>query len=334
MEQKPIIDHIGDFLEYVDIERGLSRSTKINYQRCLRKFTKWLEINHKEGMKPEKLTNDDVWQYRLYLSKCLNRYGKPLAKPSQNYLLIALRNLLDYFLLKDIPSLSSRKITLAKYSEHEKPLKFLDLEQVRKLLDAPNVTKRKGLRDKAILETLFSTGLRVSELAALNKEQFNLIWNQEDFELGIVGKGNHPRTVFFSKSAIHWLKKYLESRNDDKEPLFINYKNSTEESTRLSRRSIERIVKEYAIKAGLPNFTSPHTLRHSYATDLLSQGVDLRSIQEFLGHKNIMTTQIYTHVTNKHLRDIHRQFHGGRSLGQLATQNSNPTANMAIILRP
>ncbi len=333
MGQKAITDHTSDFLEYLEVERGTAESTRENYRMCLKRFTEWLKINHKEWIKPEELTKDDVWQYRLYISKFVNKNGGVLAKPTQNYHMIALRNLLDYFSLRDIPSLSSRKIALAKYSEYQKPLKFLDLEQVKKLLDTPDVTKGKGLRDKAILEILFSTGLRVSELAALDKQQFNLIRNQEDFELGIVGKGNHPRTVFFSRNATYWLKKYLESRNDGMEPLFIPYKNWVEKKDRLSRRAIQRIVKKYAMKAGLPNFISPHTLRHSYATDLLSQGVDLRSIQELLGHKNIMTTQIYTHVTNKHLRDIHRQFHGGGSLGQLATQNSNPTANMAIVLR-
>ncbi len=314
MEQKPIVGHIGDFLEYLDVERGVAESTRKNYQLCLRRFTEWLKINDKEWINPEELTKDDVWQYRLYIAKFISKKGGPLGKATQNYHLIALRNLLDYFSLRDIPSLSSRKITLAKYSEHQKPLKFLDLEQINKLLDAPDVTKTKGLRNKVILEVLFSTGLRVSELATLDKDQFNSIWNQEDFELGIVGKGNRPRTVFFSKGAIYWLKKYLESRNDDKEPLFLHYNNQIKGSGRLSRRAIERIVKGYAIKTGLPNFVSPHTLRHSYATDLLSKGVDLRSIQELLGHQSIMTTQIYTHVTNKHLRDIHRQFHGEGSL--------------------
>jgi len=310
---KPIIDHIKDFLEYVEIERGLSSSTKRNYQRCLRRFEEWLKINNKQEVKPHEITRDDVWQYRVYLSKCLSKYGKPILKCTQNYYLIVFRALLNYFLARDITSLPSGKVTLSKDNDREKPLKFLNLEQVKKLLNSPDITNQRGLRDKAILETFFSTGLRVSELTALNKNQFDSIWNEEDFELGIIGKGNHPRTVFFSKNSLYWLKKYLKSRNDNKEPLFINYRSSNKESNCLSARSIERIVKEYAIKSGLPNFTSPHTLRHSYATDLLSHGVDLRSIQELLGHKNIVTTQIYTHVTNKHLRDIHRQFHNGGS---------------------
>lgn len=311
---RPIINHIGGFLEYIEIERGLSPRTKENYKRCLKRFEEWLRFNNKQEMEPHEITPDDIWQYRVFLSRQLNKHNDLLTKATQNLYLIVLRSFLDYFLLRDITSLPSRKVTLSKDDSKGKPVKFLNIEQVKKLLDAPDITNQKGLRDKAILEILFSTGLRVSELAALNKNQFDLIWNEEDFELSIIGKGNHPRTVFFSKSAIYWLKKYLESRKDNKEPLFTNYKSSLEISDRLSTRSIERLVKKYAIELGLPNFTSPHTLRHSYATDLLSQGVDLRSIQEFLGHKNISTTQIYTHVTNKHLRDIHRQFHDGRNL--------------------
>jgi len=307
----PIINHIKDFLEYIEIERGLSNKTKENYQRCLKRFEKWLKINNKQDVRPHEFITDDVWQYRVYLSKCLNRYGKPLLKCTQNYYLVVLRALLNYFLVRDITSLPSGKVVLSKDANRKKTLKFLNLEQVKKLLDSPNTTNNKELRDKAILEILFSTGLRVSELVALNKDQFALIWNQEDFELGIVGKGGYPRTVFFSEHALVWLKKYLESRNDNQEALFINYRSRNKTENRLSTRSIERIIKKYVIKSGVPFFTSPHTLRHSYATDLLSQGADLRSIQELLGHKNIVTTQLYTHVTNRRLRDIHRKFHRG-----------------------
>lgn len=320
---KPIIDHIKDFLEYVEIERGLSSSTKTNYQRCLKRFEEWLKINNKQEVKPHEITRDDVWQYRVYLSKCLSKHGKPILKCTQNYYLIVFRAFLNYFLARDITSLSPGKVTLSKDINREKPLKFLNLEQVKKLLNSPDTTNKKGARDRAILETLFSTGLRVSELTALNKDLFDLIWDQEDFELSVIGKGNRPRVVFFSKNALYWLKKYLETRDDSEEPLFINYNRSNQEKSRLGQRSIERLVKKYAIKSGGPLFTSPHTLRHSYATDLLSQGVDLRSIQEFLGHKNIMTTQIYTHVTNKRLRDIHRQFHGGGILENSDIDNLN-----------
>ncbi len=171
-----------------------------------------------------------------------------------------------------------------------------------------------GLRDKAILETFFSTGLRVAELVALNREQFANMRDKKDLEIGIIGKGGTPRTVYFSERALSWIKKYLNIRKDKEKALFLNYRARKDAESRLTARSIERVVKKYAILAGVPIFTTPHTLRHSYATDLLTQGVDLRTIQEFLGHKSILTTQVYTHVTNKRLRDIHRKFHSGKSL--------------------
>jgi len=193
-------------------------------------------------------------------------------------------------------------------------VKFLNLEQIEKLLLAPNTKTTIGLRDRAILEALFSTGLRIAELVALNQEQFTNIKDKKDLELGIIGKGSRPRTVFFSERALSWLRKYLETRKDKEKALFIHYRARKDADTRLTARSIERIIKKYAILAGVPIFTTPHTIRHSYATDLLNQGVDIRTIQEFLGHKSIITTQIYTHVTNKRLRDIHRQYHSGKNL--------------------
>jgi site-specific recombinase XerD len=250
----------------------------------------------------------------VFLSREQNEKGATLSKLTQNYYLIALRALLSYFLTKDIVSVAPDKVTLPKDATKEKSVKFLTLEQVEKLLDAPKGTDPTSLRDKAILEILFSTGLRIAELVNLNREQFDSIENKEDFELGVIGKGSRPRTVYFSERALAWLKKYLRTRGDKQKALFINYRSRDQEENRLTTRSIERIIKKYAILAGVPIFTTPHTLRHSYATDLLSQGVDLRSIQEFLGHKNIVTTQIYTHVTNKRLRDIHRQFHSGKNL--------------------
>ena len=215
---------------------------------------------------------------------------------------------------KDIVSLPPEKVTLPKDADKEKTIKFLNLEQIQKLLDAPDATNPSGLRDKVILEALFSTGLRIAELIALNKEQFDFSSDKKDFELSVIGKGSRARTVYFSERALEWLKKYLNTRKDKQKALFINYRGRTKEENRLTSRSIERMMKKYSIKAGIPLFTTPHTLRHSMATDLLEQGVDLRTIQEFLGHKNIVTTQIYTHVTNKRLRDIHRQFHSGKNL--------------------
>ncbi len=311
--EKTIIESVHDFLDYCEVECGLSSKTQENYSHYLNKLTEWLKAKNKTSLRPHDLSNQDVWDYRLFLSRHQNK-GKGLSKLTQNYYLIALRALLSYFVAKDIVSLPPDKVTLPKDAKNEKTIKFLNLEQIQKLLNAPDPTNPTGLRDKVILESLFSTGLRIAELVALNKEQFDSIWDKKDFELGVIGKGSRPRTVYFSERALEWLKKYFNTRKDKQKALFINYRGRTKEENRLTSRSIERMMKKYSIKAGIPLFTTPHTLRHSYATDLLEQGVDLRTIQEFLGHKNIVTTQIYTHVTNKRLRDIHRQFHSGKNL--------------------
>ena len=312
---KPIIKQIPDFLDYCEIEKGLSDNTQKNYSRYLKKFTDWLKANHKENMLPHDLTPEEVWNYRLFLARFKDPVqDKPLSKLTQNYYLIALRSLLSFFTDKDIISLPADKIQLPKDAKKEKTVKFLTLDQIEKLLLAPNVETNDGLRDRAILESLFSTGLRIAELVALNKEQFKALSDKKDLELGIIGKGKHPRTVYFSERALNWVKKYLKTRDDDDKALFIHYRARNGSEGRLTARSIERTVKKYATLGNIPFFTTPHTLRHSYATDLLGQGVDLRTIQEFLGHKNIATTQIYTHVTNKRLRDVHRQFHSGKDM--------------------
>lgn len=312
---KSIIKQIPDFLDYCEIEKGLSDNTQKNYSRYLKKFTDWLRAAKKEDMLPHDLTPEEIWNYRLFLArfKDPNR-DKPLSKLTQNYYLIALRSLLSFFTDKDIISLPADKIQLPKDAKKEKTVKFLTLDQIEKLLLAPNTETNDGLRDRAILESLFSTGLRIAELVALNKEQFKALIDKKDLELGIIGKGKHPRTVYFSERALDWVKKYLKTRDDDDKALFIHYRSRNGSEGRLTPRSIERTVKKYATLANIPFFTTPHTLRHSYATDLLEQGVDLRTIQEFLGHKNIATTQIYTHVTNKRLRDVHRQFHSGKDM--------------------
>ncbi len=311
---KSIIKHIPDFLDYCEVEKGLANRTQENYQHYLQKFVSWLKKTKKEALLSHELTTEDIWAYRLYLSRFTDQKGHSLKKITQNYYLIALRALLGYFTAKDIVSLPADKIALPRAAIGEKTVKFLNLEQVEKLLLAPNTKMPQGLRDRAILESLFSTGLRIAELVALNREQFANIKDKKDLELSIIGKGNHPRTVYFSERALSWVKKYLETRKDKDKALFIHYRAREDAEARLTARSIERIVKKYAILGGVPIFTTPHTLRHSMATDLLTQGVDLRTIQEFLGHRNIVTTQIYTHVTNKRLRDIHRQFHSGKNL--------------------
>jgi len=311
---KSIIKHIPDFLDYCEVEKGLADKTQENYQHYLTKFVSWLKKTKKETLLPDELTSEDIWAYRLYLSRYTDKKGRPLKKVTQNYYLIALRALLGYFTAKDVVSLPADKITLPKDTRREKIVKFLNLEQIERLLLAPNTESQLGLRDRAILETFFSTGLRIAELVALNREQFANIRNKKDLELSIIGKGNYPRTVYFSKRSLSWLKKYLDTRKDKGKALFVNHRTREDVEGRLTARSIERIVKKYAILSGVPIFTTPHTLRHSMATDLLNQGVDLRIIQEFLGHRSITSTQIYTHVTNKRLRDIHRQYHSGKNL--------------------
>jgi site-specific recombinase XerD len=310
--QKPLIKYLIDFLDYCEIQKGLSVKTQENYARFLNKFFKWLIDNGQENLKPKELDTDIVWKYRVFLSRHIDpRTKKTLKKSTQNYYLIALRSLLDFFVERDVECLPPGKIKLAK-DKTEKEVKFLTLEQLKRLLDAPKDSTKIGLRDRAIIESLFSTGLRVSELASLDREQIIIKKNTEDLEVSVVGKGSKVRTVYFSSRALKALKNYFESRTDMDPALFINYKPGiakTSADRRLSVKSIEEIVKKYVKIAGLPVNATPHTLRHTFATDLLASGVDLRLVQEFLGHRNIATTQIYTHVTNKQLRDIHRKAH-------------------------
>lgn len=313
ISNKPIKDHLTDFLDYCEIEKGLSAKTQENYARFLHKFFEFLENKNKISLLPHELTSDDLWAYKVFLSRSTSESThQGLSKATQNYYLIALRSLLNYFADRDITSLPSEKINLPKSEGREKTIKFLNLEQIEKLLLSPNIGNLQGLRDRAILELFFSTGLRVSELVNLDREQINL--KLPDMELSVTGKGNKTRTIYISERAMGWIKKYLLTRKDAHKALFINYRSKKDADKRLTVRSIERIVKNYIKLAGLPISSSPHTIRHSYATDLLSQGVDLRSIQEFLGHSNISTTQVYTHVTNKQLKDVHKKYHSGDRL--------------------
>ena len=259
---KSIIKHIPDFLDYCEVEKGLADRTQENYQHYLQKLVQWLKSTKKEGLLPHEFTADDIWAYRLYLSRYKDEKGHILKKVTQTYYLIALRALLGYFTAKDIVSLPADKIALPKADKGEKTVKFLNLDQIEKLLLAPDTKTPQGLRDRAILESLFSTGLRIAELVALNREQFTNIKDKKDLELGIIGKGSHPRTVYFSERALSWVKKYLETRKDKEKSLFIHYSGRKDAESRLTARSIERIVKKYAILAGVPVFTTPHTLRH------------------------------------------------------------------------
>jgi len=312
----PIIKHIPRFLEYIEVEKGLSQVTSKNYHNFLLVFVNWLKEHNLRHIKPHELSSEHVWDYRLYLSR-KTEGDHTIKKTTQSYYLIAIRALLNYFADLDITSLPAEKIKLPKLTDKDKKIKFLKVDQINKLFEMPDVSTPDGLRDRAILEVLFSTGMRVSELMSLNITQFDrnklLSEKFDDIELSIPGKGGSVRVIYFSHRSLKCLSKYLKSRKDLYPPLFINYRPSSEadDDHRLTTRSIERIVKKYISMSGIPVDATPHTLRHSYATDLLEQGADLRSVQELLGHKNIVTTQIYTHVTNKQLKNIHRKFHSG-----------------------
>lgn len=304
--------HLKDFLDWIDVEKGLSSKTQENYARFIKRFFDWLKTNNLSSLKPHELTADHIWKYRIFLARqtrSRRRGKKPLEKSTQNYYLIALRSLLSYFAERDIVSLPMDKIKLVR-DKDDPEVRFLTMEQLEKLFSMPDVRTPAGLRDRTILETFFSTGMRISELAALNRDQIEPSLKSDFLELGIVGKGGRARTVYFSKKVLSWIKKYLETREDTNEPLFVNFRSPKNSSRRLSVRTIEKMMKRYALQAGLPENTTPHVLRHSFATDLLNKGVDIRILQEFLGHKSITATQIYTHVTSKKLREIHKKFHG------------------------
>lgn len=296
---------LKDYLDYLEIEKNRSVKTRVNYERYLKRFLGFAKIS-----KPEQISQDLVRQYRLWLNRQPVRQaqGKPagLKKSTQNYHLIALRNLLKYSAKRDIKILPADKIELGKQSERQ--VIFLENNELERLLAAPD-----RLRDRAILELLFSTGLRVSELCALNRDSINM----RSGEFAVRGKGDKIRLVFLSETAKAALKNYLEKRRDVDEALFVrDTKNPAKsENLRLTSRSIERLVKHYSAKAGISKRVSPHTLRHSFATDLLMNGADIRSVQELLGHSSITTTQIYTHITDKQLREVHQAFHGKRRGG-------------------
>ena len=300
---------ITEFLEYLQVERNVSPLTIRNYKHYLGRFSAWLGSNSSTPPRVSAINSDTVRKFRVFLARYEDKNALTLKKITQNYHLIALRALLKYLNKKDIKTLSPDKIDLAK--AESRSLKFLSREQLQRLLNQPDTTKAQGLRDRAILELLFSTGLRVSELMRLNRDQIDF----KSREIGVIGKGVRPRVVFVSDSSAHWLNQYLSFREDPYKPLFVRYSGKKasvkqgEEGVRLSVRSIQRIVEKYVRKAKLPVKITPHGIRHTFATDLLTAGADLRAIQEMLGHKNISTTQIYTHVTNPQLKQIHQKFH-------------------------
>jgi site-specific recombinase XerD len=303
---------VTDFLEYLELEKNASQLTIRNYDHYLKRFVDFIYTQPSidpAKFEPKDITLELIRKYRLYLARFEDPLtNKNLKRKTQNYFMIALRAFLRYLARLDIETLSAEKIELGE--QDASPLKVLDDPSLEQLLEAPDTTTKDGLRDKTILELLFSTGLRVSELASLNREHIKL----ERREFGIIGKGNKERVVFLSDAAVEWLTLYLSHRHDPFKPLFIRYQGKIEvseqgERMRLSTRSIERIVEKYVKATGITIKATPHTLRHSFATDLLMNGADIRSVQEMLGHSNIATTQIYTHVTNKHLKDVHKAFH-------------------------
>ncbi len=294
----------------MEIEKGRSSMTIANYDFYLSRFIEWAG-----DLNPEDVMDETVTNYRLWLNRLEDKTRGTLKKNTQNYHLIALRSFLKYLAKKNIKTLAPEKIELAKQGSRE-PV-FLEAEDIERLLEAPTKSGDADIlqaRDKAILELFFSTGMRVSELANLKRDQINL--NRDEFT--VRGKGDKTRVVFVSNQARHWLKKYLEMRDDESEFMFIRHDraadnaSSNKVASAITPRSIERLVKRYALMAGIPKDISPHSLRHSFATDLLMNGADLRSVQVMLGHSSITTTQVYTHVTNKQLRDVHQAFHGTR----------------------
>ncbi len=300
---------IRDFLEYLEIERGHSSGTILDYRHYLNRFRDFM-INENGSEDPRDITRETVRNYRLYLARFRNEHDLKLKPVTQGYHIIALRSFLRYLLVqRDIETLSPDKIQLPKQTQRS--VEFLSIEQVNRLLDSPKIDDITGLRDRTILETLFSTGLRVSELVALDKDHVDL----KRKEFGVRGKGNKLRVVFLSNTAADFIRRYIEYRNDSFRPLFIRHNGQVDmrkkgENMRLSARSVQNIVNKYARNSGLRNNISPHTLRHSFATDLLIAGADLRAVQEMLGHESIRTTQVYTHVTNRHLKEVHQAFHG------------------------
>ncbi|MES2315115.1 MAG: site-specific tyrosine recombinase/integron integrase [Patescibacteria group bacterium] len=290
------------FLEYIEIERGRSLKTVENYDHYL---TRFLEFSKNDN--PAKITDDSVREFRLWLNRQStgnNRAtGETLSKKTQNYYLIALRSFLKYLARQEVKTLPAERIELAKVSERS--LDLITPHELALILKSPGGTELKDLRDKAILELLFSTGLRVSELCSLTRD----IDLRSD-ELSIRGKGGKVRVVFISDEAKKCVKNYLAARKDMSDALFIQISDSKKgDVSPLTKRSIERIVKQHAIKSGISKKVTPHVMRHMFATDLLGNGADLRSVQALLGHSSIVTTQIYTHVTDRHLRDIHKKFH-------------------------
>lgn len=292
-----------DFLEYLEIEQNRSQKTIANYDHYLTRLSDFAG-----EIKVSDIDQELVRKWRLWLNRLGTNISDELQKSTQNYHLIALRSFLKFCAKNNIPALAADKIELARTTR--KQVTFLNPEELKRLFEQIDISKIGGLRDRAILELLFSSGLRVSELVGLDRDHINL----KRREFMVRGKGQKDRPIFISPEAAAWIERYLEKRTDNSVPLFIRYSGSKNTDTsgnfnRLTARSVQRMVSRLARLSGLTKHVSPHTLRHSFATDLLMNGADLRSVQELLGHSNVATTQIYTHITNPQLKNVHEKFH-------------------------
>jgi site-specific recombinase XerD len=299
---------IRQFLEHCEIEKNQSKKTLVNYEHYLKRF-----LGFAKDIDIATIDRNVVKQYRLFLNRFEFRPNEPLTIKTQNYHVIALRAFLKFCVKQDWKTLEPEKIELSKIPD--RTVEYLMRDELERLFDAVDVSKIIGLRNRAILEFLYSTGLRISELVSLNRDQINL----ERGEFQVRGKGQKMRIVFLSERAKEWITDYLEARDDGYDPLFLNHRRARKkkegaiemkgEHRRLTAYTIQEMVRKTAFEAGIVKKVTPHVLRHSFATELLLNGADIRSVQEMLGHASITTTQIYTHLTNKKLKEIHEKFH-------------------------
>lgn len=292
-----------DFLEYMEIEQNRSQKTIQNYDHYLTRL-----VDFAGDIEVADIDAELIRKWRLWLNRLGTNNSDELSKTTQNYHLIALRSFLKYCAKRDISAMTADKIELARTVR--KQVTFLNEDELKRVFAEPDLSTLGGLRDRAILELLFSSGLRVSELVGLDRDHINL----KRREFMVRGKGQKDRPIFISEQAADWVAEYLQQRDDTSRPLFVRYSGTREIDRsgnfhRLTARSVQRIVARYALLAGITKHVSPHTLRHSFATDLLMNGADIRSVQAMLGHSNIATTQIYTHVTDPHLKSVHEKFH-------------------------
>src|SRR3989344_2442985 len=293
----------NDFLEYLEIEKNRSPKTVENYGHYLNRFLNFAKVSS-DGQ----ISEDLIRKFRIYLNRLTDNHGEPLKKVTQNYHIIAIRAFLKYLSKREIKSVSPEKIELGK--QEDRHIDFLEPNELARLLASPKGDNLPDLRDKAILETLFSTGLRVSELCSLETDKVDL----DRGEISIKGKGSKIRLVFLSDDAKKTIQTYLKKRSDADPALFIritkDQKFNKYEKLGLTPRSVQRVIKKHAIRAGIVGKkVSPHTLRHGFATDLLRNGADIRSVQAILGHSSVTTTQIYTHVTDSQLKEVHEKYH-------------------------